>query len=71
LTNLLFSLLSDPLKLQKAQAEVDEAFQNITEDILPDEIITGAKLPYIEGCINEALRLFSVVPKSVASLPIT
>jgi cytochrome P450 len=65
LANMIFSLLSNPTKLEKAQAEIDEAFENIGEDILTDELIMNAKLPYVEGCINESLRLFPASTKWV------
>jgi len=57
LSFLFYHLIKNPAAYQKAQKEIDEVIGRgpITVDHM-------SKLPYLEGCMRETLRLFSTAP---------
>ena len=57
LSGLIFHLLKTPRVLEKLQNEIREAFNSPSEMTFSAE----AKLPYIQACIEEALRLYPPV----------
>lgn len=56
-----YQLSLEPQYLKRLQAEVDELFDSDREV----DAISLAKLPYLDACINEALRMHPPVPSGV------
>ena len=59
LCGLTYFLLANPEKLRKAMNEVRTTFTNEAEI---DFVSTSARLPYIQACFNEALRIYPPGP---------
>ena len=60
-----YQLLSNPVVLEKLQAEIRHAFQSEGE-ITPISVRSPGKLPYMEAVLTESLRMYPPLP---ASLP--
>jgi cytochrome P450 len=61
LTMLCFELARDPEAQQRARREL-WAVRNSEETDFEGNMATQARYPFINGCINETLRLYPVVP---------
>jgi len=66
MSNVFYHLLAHPSVLKRLQAEVDGAFQR-DEEIKDQMKLAG--MPYLNACINEALRLFPPVPSWIERTP--
>jgi cytochrome P450 len=60
-SGLVFRLLRNPPILEKLTQEIRSAFENESEMSFAAE----AKLPYLQACIEEALRIYPPVPSAV------
>lgn len=61
LSGLLFHLLKTPRVLQKLQEEIRSTFKSPSEMAFSTE----AKLPYMQACIEEALRIYPPVASTM------
>jgi cytochrome P450 len=61
LSGLVFRLLKDPPILEKLMKEVRSAFQSESEMTFAEE----AKLPYLQACIDEGLRIYPPIPSVI------
>lgn len=57
-----FYLLKNPDSLQKLTDEVRNAFSSVADMTIK----SLAKLPYLQACLDEALRLYPPVPETLA-----
>jgi cytochrome P450 len=64
LSGLIFKLLKSPQALQTLTEEVRASFQS-KEDMT---FAAEAKLPYVQACIDEGLRIYPPVPSIVARM---
>ena len=64
LTALVYLLAKHPDKLERLQAEIDPLVTSV--HCFSHQTVVG--LPLLEGCINEALRLYPAVPSGVQRL---
>lgn len=64
LTNCLYLLLKNPVCLQRLRREVDQAFEDVENTVLPFEKVRY--LPYLRACLDEGLRLH---PPSATTTP--
>jgi len=62
LTNIFFLLAKHPDKLQALQLELDSSYKEEKNGINPKD---ASERPFLEGVINEALRLFPPVPSGL------
>lgn len=63
LTCLFYHLATHPEVYTQLQAEVDEFFTELDADTFESNSL--AKLPYLQACIDESLRLFPPVPSGL------
>ena len=61
LSGLIFHLLKTPQALQKLQEEIRGSFQSTSDMTFLAEV----KLPYMQACIEEALRIYPPVPTAM------
>jgi cytochrome P450 len=61
MSGLLFRLLKNPLIFENLKQEIRSSFENESEMTFAAE----AKLPYLQACIDEALRIYPPLPSSV------
>ncbi|KAF2031748.1 cytochrome P450 monooxygenase [Setomelanomma holmii] len=64
MANVLYQLLKNPEKMQKAVEELDHALDD-DEDEVEDGVVAYDKakhLPYLRACLDESLRLFPPTP---------
>lgn len=67
LSGLIFHLLKSPPVLEKLNREVREAFSSQAEM----NFSTEAKLPYMQACIEEALRIYPPVPSLIPRMTLS
>ncbi|KAK7722165.1 hypothetical protein SLS64_000698 [Diaporthe eres] len=68
LQSFFYHLLRNPVILEKARKEIDDAVNNgrCTSNVV--SFSDAQQLPYIQACIKEALRFFAPVPSTILSV---
>ncbi|KAF2807450.1 cytochrome P450 [Mytilinidion resinicola] len=63
ITFMFFHLLQDPKQMARLQAEIDSCWDGVTP--LDVTMLAPQRAPYLDGCINESLRLWPPAPNGM------